>query len=82
MFAVYAIYSDKYDKIYIRASANLQARIAAHNHPNNKGWTKRFQPWRLVYSESFPTKTQALAREKQLKQHCGKDFIRSIIPNP
>lgn len=77
-FHVYVIYSEEFDKIYIGMSSNLEKRIFAHNHLP-KGWTKRFRPWNLVYSEGFDEKTEALKREKELKSHQGREFIRTKI---
>jgi len=49
MFWTYIIYSEKFDKYYIGYSIDIEGRMAAHNHPKNKEYTKKLQPWRLVY---------------------------------
>jgi putative endonuclease len=77
-YHVYVIYSEKFDKIYIGMSTDLEKRVFAHNHLP-KGWTKNFRPWVLVYSEKFEDKSNALNREKELKSHKGRDFIRQQI---
>jgi putative endonuclease len=59
-------------------STGLEKRVFAHNHLP-KGWTKNFRPWVLVYSEKFEDKSNALNREKELKSHKGRDFIRQQI---
>ncbi|MDX9773890.1 MAG: GIY-YIG nuclease family protein [Bacteroidales bacterium] len=79
MFYVYVLYSKEYDKFYIGFTSNLEARVAHHNHPKNKGWTARYQPWAQAYHESFETKGEAMIREKQLKSAQGRKFIRSIL---
>jgi putative endonuclease len=79
MFYTYVIYSDKADKIYIGFTSNLQSRLTAHNHPKNKGWTRKFMPWRLIHQESFETKSEAMLREKQLKSAKGRAFIHQMI---
>lgn len=33
----------------------------------------------IAYTEEFPTKAEALIREKQLKSSNGRQFIRKII---
>jgi putative endonuclease len=81
MFFVYAIYSKAFDKIYIGSSSNPEGRLLAHNHPENKGWTKKFQPWMLFHSEEFSSKSDALKREKQLKSFQGRKFLRNLIEN-
>jgi putative endonuclease len=40
-YFVYVIYSEKYDKIYIGVTGNLEKRLFAHNNLP-KGWTKNF----------------------------------------
>ena len=77
-YFVYVLYSEKSDKIYIGMTSDLEKRIFAHNNLP-KGWTKNFRPWELIYSEEFDTKSKALKREKELKSHKGRDFVRSKI---
>jgi putative endonuclease len=60
-------------------TGNLEARLKSHNILAKSGWTVRFRPWTLIYSEVFDNKNQALTREKQLKSHNGRDFIRCLI---
>jgi putative endonuclease len=77
-YTVYVIYSKKFDKIYIGYTSNLEKRIISHNHKLNKGWTKRYQPWELIYKEAYPDKKTALRREKELKSYKGRLFIREL----
>ena len=78
LFYVYVIYSEDYDKIYIGTSSNPEKRLFAHNNLP-KGWTKRFRPWKIVHLEEFSGKPLALQREKELKSHQGRNFIRKEI---
>jgi len=79
MYYVYVLQSVKSAKVYIGFTSNLDSRIIAHNHPSNTGWTKLFMPWKLVYSEEFDTKAEAMLREKQLKSCKGREFIHQTI---
>jgi len=79
MYYAYALFSKSHNKIYVGFSSDLNGRLSAHNHPKNKGWTSRYQPWELIYHEEFCTKEGAMAREKQLKSAKGRLFIRSLI---
>ncbi len=79
MHFVYALYSDHFDKIYIGYSTDLERRLLFHNQLASAGWTIKFRPWRIVYSESFDNKSIALVREKQLKSSRGREFIRKQI---
>jgi putative endonuclease len=80
MYWVYALYSRDFDKIYIGSTSDLTGRLNAHNHPANHGWTARFKPWTLLYSEAYTSKSEALHRERELKTARGRVFIRNLIP--
>ena len=67
MYTVYVLYSKEFDRIYIGYTSDLNERLISHNHPNNTGWTKRYQPWEIVYTEVFKDKKVAMKREKELK---------------
>ena len=79
MFTVYVLYSRTYDKIYIGYTSHIEARILSHNHAKNKGWTKTYQPWELLYTETYEHKTEAMKREQELKSYRGREFIRTLI---
>ena len=79
MYYVYALYSVKYKKIYIGFTSNLEQRLSSHNHLLNKGYTAKYKPWIIIYSEEYINKRTALLREKQLKPAQGRAFIKSLI---
>ena len=79
MFFVYALYSETRNKIYVGYSTDPEKRLLSHNDIRNKGWTGRYQPWELVYTEKCDTKTVALKREKQLKSAKGRNVVWDLI---
>jgi putative endonuclease len=79
MFKVYVLYSEKYNKIYVGMTSNLEERFKSHNELGKKGWTLKFRPWEILYTEEFADKSAALKREKQLKSGQGRNFIRSLV---
>lgn len=79
MFTVYVLYSKTYDKLYIGYTSNIQQRLLSHNLLATKGWTIKYRPWQLIYTEEFNSKTEAIDREKQLKSGKGREFIRNKI---
>jgi putative endonuclease len=79
MFYVYALYSNEYKKIYIGFTSDLEKRLFSHNHGLKKGYTSKFRPWTVVYSEEFSDKQSALRRERQLKTAQGREFIKSLL---
>jgi putative endonuclease len=79
MFTVYVLFSEKFNKIYIGYTSDLEQRFKSHNELGTKGWTIKFRPWKIVYTEKFETKSSALIREKELKTSRGRAFIRNEI---
>ena len=75
MYFIYVLHSQKFNKIYIGYTSNLQARLLSHNELGKKGYTIKFRPWLIIYSQSFHTKTEALQREKELKSGKGREWI-------
>lgn len=79
MFTVYALYSKKYNKIYIGYTSDLEDRFLSHNELSTKSYTVKFRPWEIIHTEEFPTKSDAMKRELQLKSAKGKEFIWNLI---
>lgn len=53
---------------YVGHSRDLNQRVKAHNAGEGATHTACRLPVELVYSESFPSETEAMAREAQLKR--------------
>lgn len=82
MYTVYVIHNGISDKIYIGQTADIEERLRQHNDKtfDKRSFTKlNAGLWKLVYSEKFETRTEALKREKELKSSRGRDFIRKTI---
>lgn len=75
MFQVYALYNSEFEKIYIGYSNNAKKRLASHNHEKNTGYTKRYQPWEIVFTGEFETRSEAMKKEKELKTAKGREFV-------
>lgn len=54
--------------LYTGWTTDLRARVRAHNAGRGAKYTRTRLPVRLIYSESFPTKTLAMQREYAIKQ--------------
>ena len=79
MFTVYALFSPSHQKIYIGYTSDLEQRLLSHNSLGKKGWTIKYRPWKLAYTEEFETKKEAMRREKQLKSAKGREFIWNLV---
>jgi len=78
-FVTYVLYSTKFDKIYIGYSSSLIQRFYSHNIFSTKGYTIKFRPWIVVYTEFFESKKDAINRERWLKSGIGRKFIKEQI---
>ena len=80
MYAVYVIYSSKLDRYYIGYSADVADRLRRHNS-HSRGFTCAGKPWVLVYSENYENRSDAAAREKQLKKWKNRTRLVDLIKN-
>ena len=75
MFIVYVLYSESFKKIYIGYTSDLEKRLISHNELATKGWTLKFRPWKILYTEIFDSKQKAMRRERELKSASGRQWI-------
>ncbi|WP_051473879.1 GIY-YIG nuclease family protein [Aquimarina macrocephali] len=80
IYTVYIIQSLKDDSFYIGYSANIEERISKHNNGNSRYTSKKI-PWRLVYTEEFSSKSDAIKRERFLKKQKNRNFYLRLIQN-
>ena len=79
MFYFYILYSQQLDKYYIGHTGDiLLERLRRHNS-NHKGFTGGVSDWQIVYSEEYPTKTEAYARERLVKSWKSRGRIKLLI---
>lgn len=78
-FTVYVLYSLKFDQIYIGYTSNLINRFHSHIFLSTKGYTIKYRPWLVAYTEIDDSKTEVMKRENQLKSGKGRAFIWEYI---
>ena len=61
------IMSSSNGTLYIGVSNDLVRRISEHRQGLIKGFTKKYQCYKLIYYENYSDIKQAISREKQLK---------------
>jgi putative endonuclease len=78
-FHFYILYSPTAKKYYIgHTSEPIEERLRKHNS-NHKGFTGKFKDWKIAYSETFPSKELAYAREREVKAWKSKTRIQKLI---
>jgi putative endonuclease len=81
MFWVY-ILQNPVGKFYIGQTEDLCKRVAEHNAPGRDGvkfTAKGNGQWRLVWSESYASREEAMRREKQIKSMKSARWIRETL---
>lgn len=68
----------KDNTLYTGYTNDLDKRLQAHNEGKGAKYTKCRRPCKLVYSEQFETKGEALSREAQIKKLKRADKLKLI----
>lgn len=77
MYTVYILLSEKDNKRYIGFTDNLVRRLFEHNSGLVKS-TKNRKPLKLIYTEQFENKSDAMNRERFFKSGFGRSFLKNI----
>ena len=78
MFFAYVLKSIEHEYFYKGHCQDLGKRLQQHN----AGMTESIRPYipfKLIYSESFQTESEAILREKYFKSAAGRKFLKKII---
>ena len=78
MYYLYVIQAEVDGSYYVGYTRDVKERLRRHN----EGWTKSTKskvPWKLVYTEAYQSKTDAIKREKQLKSWKSHKQIDRLV---
>lgn len=78
MYYIYILLSEKTGKYYIGSTGDIDDRLYRHNSGQSK-YTKSGIPWRLVYSEEYATRGEAVKRENEIKRWKSHTRITDLI---
>ncbi len=78
MYKVYILLSEKTNRYYVGYTNDLDRRLSEHNRKKGK-YTDEGIPWKLIYTEDFTTKSEAMEREKYIKAKKSRKYIETII---
>ncbi len=77
-YYIYVLHSLKDKRFYIGYTEDLKSRFEEH-YKGRVESTKDRRPLELIYSEMCLDKKDAMRREKYLKTHKGKLFLRNRL---
>jgi predicted GIY-YIG superfamily endonuclease len=64
---------------YIGYTRDLESRLAHHNNPQNRGYSKRNAPWLIETYLAFTEEQDAKRFEIYLKSGSGKAFMKKRL---
>ena len=77
-FSVYILYSESADRYYVGSTQSLSDRMKRHNDGRSKA-TKGGVPWKLMYQESYSSRSEAVKREKAIKSIKSRQNLEDLI---
>lgn len=78
MFYTYVLKSSRDNNLYVGYTKNLKLRFEQHNSGLVES-TKYRKPFILIYYEACLNEDDAIKREKYLKTHYGRMFLRNRL---
>ncbi len=78
MYTVYVLRSERDQKRYIGTTNNIEERLLEHKSGLVKS-TKNRRPLKIVYTEEFKNKFDALVREKFFKSGQGREYLKNEL---
>jgi len=77
-YLLYILKSKSTDRFYTGISQNPTLRLQYHNS-FEKGFTARYRPWEIVFTQEFSSKEVAHKAELKIKSWKSKLMIQKII---
>ena len=77
-YYLYILESEVRETFYIGMSVDPKKRLAYHNS-EDQGYTKRYRPWKIVFTQEFDSKERALEAEKRVKKWKSNKMTRLLI---
>ena len=78
MFYVYVLKSEKTGRRYVGSCEALDERLRRHN-AGAVNATKHGVPWRLLHTEGFSTRVEAITKERYYKTGRGRDELDQLV---
>ncbi len=74
MYYVYVLQSIVYKTRYVGSTEDVIKRLMEHNAGRVR-YTKGRMPWKIIYQESFISRSEAMRRELFLKTGQGRKYL-------
>jgi len=77
MYYTYIIQSLKNNRYYTGSAGDIADRIKRHQQNRSKA-TKGKGPWKLIFSQTCPTRSDAMILELKIKKRGAKRFLEDL----
>ena len=79
MYTVYILYSALANKYYIGFTGDkVEVRLQKHL-ANHKGFTSKYNDWKILFTEIHVSKSAAQKREKEIKSWKSRKLVEKLI---
>ena len=76
-FVVYILFSERTQRYYTGQTQNLENRLAEHNSGETSS-IKNGIPWKLIWSQVFESRSEAMQLEKKIKSRGASRFLADL----
>ncbi|MEX1068762.1 MAG: GIY-YIG nuclease family protein [Patescibacteria group bacterium] len=81
MYTVYVLRNPRTGKFYTGYSSDLTKRLKQHLSGKTRSLRGRGS-FQIVYTENFPTRSEAYKRERQIKSYKGGEALHKMLGSP
>ena len=78
MFYVYVLRSERNSRFYVGSTKDVKKRLIEHNTGKSQA-TRYIKPLKLIYSEQYSTRSDAVKRERFLKMGQGRAWLKEKL---
>jgi len=78
MYYIYILQSTIKQRYYIGQTEDLINRLDVHNSGQVRV-TKGYRPWKIIYSENYLTRSEAVKRELEIKNYKGGIKFKRLL---
>ncbi len=79
MCCCYILYSLSLDRYYIGHTCELIEERLRKHLSDHSGFTGKAKDWKVVFTEPFSSKSEAYAREREIKSWKSKKRIAQLV---
>ncbi len=78
MYYLYILKSERTSRYYVGSTDDLVRRLQEHNAGKTPS-TRNKGPWRILYSETFQTHSEARSREAKIKSWKSRAYMERVL---